>query len=113
MLRWSAPWEPNCSASASIWTDTAPAHAPSPAVLAPGVSVRDSQSMLVRWRSASDAHLDELLGSCASAALTYDPAGGSLGGPAPAGLKRRRWETALSSGSFDRAVHALKNWTVH
>jgi uncharacterized protein (UPF0548 family) len=70
--------------------------------------------MALRVGRPSAADLDRLLGRCKDDELTYEPTGGSLGGPVPVGLRRRQWHTDLQGdSSFSRAVAALEDWAVH
>ena len=70
--------------------------------------------MGVRLRQATSADLAILLERCRSDALTYEPAGCSLGSMTPSGLKRRHWTTTLSGPeAFERAAGAIRSWKVH
>jgi uncharacterized protein (UPF0548 family) len=68
----------------------------------------------VRWRRPTEKELAGLLERSRADALSYEPIGGSLGGPTPSALRRRRWSTVLQgAGAFARGVEALRAWQVH
>ena len=68
----------------------------------------------MRLRRATRDDLGALLERCRSDRLSYAPTGGSLGGPTPLGLKKRQWTSGLfGPETFDRAVEAIRSWTVH
>lgn len=70
--------------------------------------------MLWHLRRRSAAELKELLARCRDDPLTYEPTGGSLGGPVPAGLTQRSWECVLDGdGAYGRAVAAIERWSIH
>jgi uncharacterized protein (UPF0548 family) len=70
--------------------------------------------MSIRAWPARDRDLDALLERGRTDALTYAPAGISMGNLAPSGLTRRHWTTPLSgSNAFERAVEALRTWGMH
>jgi uncharacterized protein (UPF0548 family) len=69
--------------------------------------------MALHRRRPTEAQLDRLLATATGAALTYAPAGCSLGAAVPSSFRRRQWEATLPDGaSFDRAVHTLRRWGV-
>ena len=70
--------------------------------------------MAVRVRRPTEEHLARRLARARDQALTYAPTGGSLGGPVPDGLRRRRWSTELGGAErFEPAVAALHGWAAH
>ena len=70
--------------------------------------------MGVHLRRPTGPRLAVLLEGCRSDSPTYAPSGGSLDDTTPSGLQRHRWTTALpGTGSFGRAVEALRSWKVH
>jgi uncharacterized protein (UPF0548 family) len=63
---------------------------------------------------ARERDLGALLERCRTDALTYAPAGVSMGNLTPSGLQRCHWTTALAgSNAFERAVGALRSWEMH
>src|SRR5205085_937117 len=78
------------------------------------VAACESRAVAIRVRRPSDEERAELLEQCRADDLTYEPTGGSLGGPTPPQLTRRRWVTALDGHeAFDRGVAAISDWAVH
>ncbi len=80
---------------------------------APSCAGDKSGGVALRVARPDDHVLDELLARCRDDALTYSPAGGSLGGATPPGLRRHRWSRALADDAFDRAAAAIDAWAVH
>ena len=71
--------------------------------------------MSIRPWPARERDLGALLERGRNDALTYAPAGVSMGDDlAPSGLKRRHWTTPLAgSNAFERAAEALRTWGMH
>jgi uncharacterized protein (UPF0548 family) len=70
--------------------------------------------MSIRPWPAKERDLGALLERARTDALTYAPAGVSMGDLAPSGLQRHHWTTPLSgSNAFERAVEALRAWGMH
>ncbi len=70
--------------------------------------------MSIRPWPARERDLGALLERARTDALTYAPAGVSMGDLAPAGLKRRHWTTPLAgANAFECAVEALRTWGMH
>jgi uncharacterized protein (UPF0548 family) len=68
----------------------------------------------VHLRRPTRADLADLLERARSDSLTYAPTGASLGGATPRGLTRRSWTTTLpGADAFDRAIEALRAWSMH
>lgn len=68
----------------------------------------------MRLGRPSTEQLAALLARCRDDDLTYQPVGGSLGGPVPTGFHQRTWTTALPGiDAFDRACAAIRAWAVH
>jgi uncharacterized protein (UPF0548 family) len=70
--------------------------------------------MLWHRRRRSAEELTRLLETCRSSDVTYEPIGGSLGGPLPAGCVRRSWARELDGvDAFERAREAIRAWAIH
>ena len=70
--------------------------------------------MLWHRRRRSVAELTQILEQSRASAITYEPIGGSLDGPAPAGLVRRSWRRALDGDdAFECARDAIRGWSIH
>ena len=70
--------------------------------------------MSIRVRPARERDLEALLERARTDALTYTPAGISIGDRAPSGLRRRHWTTPLAgTNAFEHAEAALRSWAMH
>lgn len=70
--------------------------------------------MAFRLHHATTEDLASLLERSRRDTVTYAPTGCSRRGETPAGLKRRHWTTPLHGhDGFERAVEAIRSWTVH
>lgn len=71
--------------------------------------------MAIRFARPSGADLRSLAESGANDSLTYSPVGISAMAAPPPGYRLDRWSRSLGRGSdtFDRAVAAIRNWSVH
>ena len=69
--------------------------------------------MVLRRLRPTPGQLAALLARCPSMSLTYEPAGVTLQGWAPAGLPRRTWATDLPDHAFELGAEAIRTWAVH
>lgn len=76
---------------------------------------RQTRDVSIRLTRPSSEVLIALAEAATADPLTYGPVGMSAMTEPPSGYRLDRWSTSLGAGehSFDRAVRALRHWSVH